>query len=75
MHESDRRVTDLIGPGSYLAVHEFSGESLDMEAIVHLGGTQWTGKVFAVLKMGGRETMFPRKRREYGSFLGYGNGT
>jgi hypothetical protein len=70
LHEFDRRTADPIGPGSYLALHEFSGDALDMGEIAKVDETEWTAKVLAGLKEGGMEAMFFRRKRVYGNFLG-----
>jgi hypothetical protein len=70
LHEYSRQAADPIGPGSYLALHEFSGDSFDMAEIAKVDETKWTAKVLAGLKEGGMEAMFFRKKRVYGNFLG-----
>jgi hypothetical protein len=69
LHEFERRTAEPIGPGSYLALHEFSGNSLGMTEIAKVDETEWTAKVLSGLKEGGMEAMFLRKKRVYGEFL------
>lgn len=73
LHEFHRQAADPIGPGSYLALHEFSGKSLSMGEFAMVDETEWTAKVLAGLKEGGIETMFLRRKRVYGKFLSDGS--
>jgi hypothetical protein len=70
LHEFTRQEADPVGPGSYLALHEFLGERLDMAEIAKVDETEWTAKILEGLKEGGMEAMFWRRKRVYGQFLG-----